>query len=466
MDACLLYRPCNVVLPARKTCDEAKVFVDRLLGGVEGRIAGFLGRKPKPLTAEAVFEANAPEAKFDAEWQEQFKQISERMKAAGSEVRTGAANDGSTWIYEGSISDGRFHGFGYLFWSDGNAYRGQFDQGFRSGPGDYVAPNGYRVVGPHRRNQLEGEGLRRDRNGNFSKGTFVNQKLQGRALMTFANGATHEGMFVNDLQDGPGTARQDGRTLTGVWSGGKLNGQAVYTNGLGIVSTRIYANGVIVSETSGGTAASSSTASSAAPAERGTDGSGTATLLGQVAGALLAGGNSRERRENVAGVLGGNGAGAGSQVSGTASDPRCPVEDMQPFEYYDGPYADYRNQGYVSYKPLDCVSVEWRNKAKVTDRRESGLEARIVNRCACKIQYRHVGTLRGIDDDYSIMGASHTSNWISELTEDKKFEVVPGSSCHYSDELQAKYHVKTGRCVARKCKSKDGYGNCGYSTTR
>jgi hypothetical protein len=182
----------------------------------------------------------------------------------------------------------------------------------------------------------------------------------------------------------------------------------------------------------------------------------TAELLAKVAGAAIAGKNSSERKQNVLNALGG-----GSVAEGGLGNDRCLVEDMQPFESYN-----YSPKDYVSYKPLDCISVEWRNKAKVTDKRQSGLEARIVNQCPCGIQFRHVGTLRGIDDDVSIITASSTTTWHSELSEDKKFEIIPESSCHYTDEIQALYHVKTKRCVARKCKDHDRYGNCGYATTK
>ena len=138
-------------------------------------------------------------------------------------------------------------------------------------------------------------------------------------------------------------------------------------------------------------------------------------------------------------------------------DSACPAEDLQHYQE--------AGENYVSYKPLDCITVEWRRQTKYLDRGDSGMEARIANRCACRVQYRHVGELRGVMEGTSIVDASGVGGWRSEFSGAKKFEVIRPSSCHYTDELIGMHNVKTGRCVARQCRN-GSYGSCGYSTTR
>ena len=226
-EACVLYAPCNTVLPARKTCEEATAFIDRLLGGIESRIAGFFGRKPKQLTAEAVFEANAPQLKLDAAWEEKLKAMRGQMKAAGEQALAGMDSDGA-WIYEGDVQDGRMHGLGTKLWAAGFAYRGQFDNGAFSGFGELVPRDGSRLIGDFRRNRPDGKILVVYRSGASYDGEVKEGPRHGTGTYRFADGSTHVGSWLNGKQHGPGTATDaSGRQTVGHFEDGKLVGAAV-----------------------------------------------------------------------------------------------------------------------------------------------------------------------------------------------------------------------------------------------
>lgn len=118
------------------------------------------------------------------------------------------------------------------------------------------------------------------------------------------------------------------------------------------------------------------------------------------------------------------------------------------------------------YSSFDCIRIEWRTKPSRVYSNETGRQGRIVNRCACGVSFRTNG-----GDWLGQSGNSWNANpgvgpWQSELKGKKPPEVVPNTSCHFTNEIQAIYSVKREMCVATKCLNKDAYAVCGYDTAR
>ena len=100
--------------------------------------------------------------------------------------------------YVGEKSNEKEHGFGTLYFNDGNRYVGQFVDGDRTGQGTLYWADGDTYVGQWR-----------------------NDKRHGQGTFYWADGAKYVGQFKNGLRHGQGTYfYKDG----GSWSGEFKNG--------------------------------------------------------------------------------------------------------------------------------------------------------------------------------------------------------------------------------------------------
>jgi hypothetical protein len=100
-------------------------------------------------------------------------------KYDGYGIRRGADND----FYEGEYKAGVRHGFGMHRWPSGATYEGYYEDGLESGKGRYVFAGGDKTY-----------------EGNFVKGNF-----HGYGVMVWDNGYRYEGQFVNGERQGNAT---------------------------------------------------------------------------------------------------------------------------------------------------------------------------------------------------------------------------------------------------------------------
>ncbi|MBD5585553.1 MAG: hypothetical protein HDQ88_10760 [Clostridia bacterium] len=75
-------------------------------------------------------------------------------------------------IFEGTLSLGKYKGYGKYTWQQGGVYEGNFERGKLSGKGKYTEPS-----------------------GDFYEGDFKNNKYDGKGKYTWSDGSSFEGEF-------------------------------------------------------------------------------------------------------------------------------------------------------------------------------------------------------------------------------------------------------------------------------
>ena len=147
--------------------------------------------------------------------------------------------------YVGEFKEGKIHGKGILYFSNGDEYNGnwvdhyrtgkgkmtfkkggqyigQFKKNKFNGQGKYTYPNGDLYYGEWIENIAEGEGEYVFTNGNVYVGKFKAGKFHGFGTMLYENGSYFEGQWANNKKEGPGTMySSSGNTSEGVWESGK-----------------------------------------------------------------------------------------------------------------------------------------------------------------------------------------------------------------------------------------------------
>ena len=106
--------------------------------------------------------------------------------------------------YVGQFHEGRRHGKGIFYFSNGGKYEGELVRGQFNGDGSFESPNGDRYVGQFRNGQFAGEGVYTFANGNvvqegvFENGVFVRAaKIQQRTTMPDTAGQFNEASRLN-----------------------------------------------------------------------------------------------------------------------------------------------------------------------------------------------------------------------------------------------------------------------------
>ena len=246
LDRCVAHAACNFVLASKPDCAGGTRFLERTKGNALNQLTGLFNRN-KALSANDVYEANLPEVDHPQDWKDRFAAIRDKVAQSGTEVLSGKLDDGTTWLYQGDVQDGKRQGWGVFFWAGGGMHRGEFAQDWRTGQGEYSAPNGYRAVGRFVNNHLDGEAWERLRDGGRKKGNFANGKLEGAGSLLFADGDLYTGNFAAGSFNGPGTYRwTSGSSFEGNFSNGKMDGQGTYTSTSGERSSRTYNAGTLV----------------------------------------------------------------------------------------------------------------------------------------------------------------------------------------------------------------------------
>jgi hypothetical protein len=148
-------------------------------------------------------------------------------------------------VYEGEFRDGSAWGAGEVRYDDGRAYRGEFVRGDWHGKGRFVAPDGVVYEGTFAKNEFaSGVSTTTRKEGPRYEGEFRNWMLNGRGRYDDGQGSVYEGTFTNNVLEGPGKATSRYGSYEGEFKNGQFHGQGVLKLGNGDVYKGGFANGV------------------------------------------------------------------------------------------------------------------------------------------------------------------------------------------------------------------------------
>lgn len=372
---------------------------------------------------------------------------------------------------------------------DGYRHEGERVKGNRHGPGTEIYPNGGRYVGGFVDDKKHGQGTETFPNGQRYEGEFANGKRHGQGTYAFPSGERYVGEFANGNYHGQGTLTfPSGARYVGSHVDDKrFNGRLTNANG-NVLEVYIDGNKQGSGATPGNVAQQAANDQQQAAAEqerkeaRRRDRREAWAILKPVVGDAASRNPDKARRLATAEALatkpteGGNrvstalnlyadnltrknpGA-AGSSPGANGIGEACTTQNKQ--------FRKEEGRDFMFYSPFDCISVEWRAKPERTYSNETGRQGRIINRCACGVTFRtNGGDSIGGDAHQSSTAKPGVGRWQSELKGRKPLEVVPNTSCHYTDAIQAIYVVKLGMCRAMKCLNSSAYAACGYHSAR
>eukprot|EP00930_Biecheleria_cincta_P105249 TRINITY_DN9786_c0_g1_i1.p1 TRINITY_DN9786_c0_g1~~TRINITY_DN9786_c0_g1_i1.p1 ORF type:complete len:717 (-),score=151.63 TRINITY_DN9786_c0_g1_i1:9-2159(-) len=151
-----------------------------------------------------------------------------RRSLSQTQVCGGDRDGGKGWevlddnsFFIGSYVDGKMHGNGKHFWTNGSTYVGEFRAGKKAGEGTF-----------------------RYKDGHWYEGQWVNDCQHGRGRCEWPDGRYYEGNFVKDVKEGEGVfAWADGRKFTGTWKADRQHGVGVFRAADGVESTGEWQQG-------------------------------------------------------------------------------------------------------------------------------------------------------------------------------------------------------------------------------
>ena len=120
---------------------------------------------------------------------------------------------------DGCISGDCNYGFGIYNFSNGDTYKGDYLNGYRTGKGLYIWSNGNQYEGDFLNNKHQGSGVFRWSDGDIYEGDFVNNIIQGYGIYYFNNGDKYQGDWVSGVKQGQGKyTYASGIIKEGKWS--------------------------------------------------------------------------------------------------------------------------------------------------------------------------------------------------------------------------------------------------------
>jgi len=96
-------------------------------------------------------------------------------------------------LYIGEKSNGKEHGFGTIYWNDGDKYVGQWLNGERTGQGTFFWASGGTYVGNFKNGERVGYGTYSWPSGDKYIGQFKNSKRHGQGTYFYAEGGSWSG---------------------------------------------------------------------------------------------------------------------------------------------------------------------------------------------------------------------------------------------------------------------------------
>lgn len=134
--------------------------------------------------------------------------------------------------YEGELDEENyFSGKGFMYYSNGDIYEGEWKRRQREGRGIMKYYNGSVYEGEWKSNQREGKGIIKFTHGGIFEGPWSNDSIvpSGTAIWIFLDGDRYEGGYKlagsKLIREGKGvTTCPNGYRIEGQWQDGKLNG--------------------------------------------------------------------------------------------------------------------------------------------------------------------------------------------------------------------------------------------------
>jgi hypothetical protein len=120
------------------------------------------------------------------------------------------------------------HGQGEFSWENEDVYRGQFQEGQRTGTGELSWHTGERYRGQFAAGVLQGDGTFNWPDGRTFTGRFQDGVKTGKGVFEWPNGNRYEGLFSADAREGLGVfSARDGTTYRGQFAADKMHGYVV-----------------------------------------------------------------------------------------------------------------------------------------------------------------------------------------------------------------------------------------------
>lgn len=110
--------------------------------------------------------------------------------------------------YFGEYLNGNFHGVGVYKYTNGDVYKGLWENGVRQGFGRLETKD-FVYIGDFSKGFRDGNGYVRHKNGDYYIGEFCQDLRQGKGEMVWASGATYKGEWEQDKQKGWGVFIDD-----------------------------------------------------------------------------------------------------------------------------------------------------------------------------------------------------------------------------------------------------------------
>lgn len=146
-------------------------------------------------------------------------------KVSGEGRGVWVLSDGRKQDYEGSMRDGKKHGYGNLTFENGNRYEGEWRDSEEHGQGTYTAADGFRYEGEWRDGKPHGHATLAWPDGDRYEGEYRDGKKHGHWVERFANGDIWEGPYVDGKRHGHWVERYaDGDVWEGQFVDGKRKG--------------------------------------------------------------------------------------------------------------------------------------------------------------------------------------------------------------------------------------------------
>jgi len=118
------------------------------------------------------------------------------------QVENGTALRDRWKSYEGSVHDGKIHGFGKASWFNGSEYVGGFEFNLSHGYGVQAWSRSERYEGEWVYGKAQGTGHRTWANGAEYRGEFYDDKCHGYGVMKYYREGTYKGYWLEDKYQG------------------------------------------------------------------------------------------------------------------------------------------------------------------------------------------------------------------------------------------------------------------------
>ena len=130
--------------------------------------------------------------------------------------------------YEGTIKDGKRHGQGTLYFTDGSRYVGEWIDDKFNGQGTLHCSWGDQYVGEWRDHRFNGQATYYYANGDRYVGEWIDGKRHGQGTIYYVSGERYEGEWIDDKYNGQATYYfADGERYEGEWRDNYRHGQGI-----------------------------------------------------------------------------------------------------------------------------------------------------------------------------------------------------------------------------------------------